>query len=180
MSTTLLLLQFSQPASPRAVDAASGHSAKRSVRVFAANNIPIGAQISATDLEESVINAKGFKNILRRESLIGRVAKYSIKSGQILDENVLVPNFEKRQKVCQASCKSASFIQAKKTIPAGSIILASDLETGTVNSFDSSHWLNRFDSIVGIRAKKTIVAGQILTTDFATASNPPRNNAAKP
>ncbi len=143
-------------------------SEPKSVVVFAATNIPEGAVIGERAVHESVINSRGYKDtdILSRDSIIGRRARYGFVPGQLIMEHNLLPKRKSGTKKSSTPTFDSTFVQAKSTISAGSIIARTDLITGTVKTTDSSRWVKSVDEAVALRASYTIIAGQILTTDI--------------
>lgn len=143
-------------------------SEPKSVVVYAITNIPKGALIVDKDLQETIINSRGFKetDIAIRRFTTGRRAKYQITEGQIILENCLVPNREKRNKQMKCRKHVASFVQAKNEIPSGKVISLTDLRTGSVKTADSTGWLKSVEQAVGMRTKSSIARGQILTSDL--------------
>lgn len=143
-------------------------SEPKSVVVYAVTNIPKGALIADKDLQETIINSRGFKetDIAIRRFITGRRAKYQITEGQIILENCLVPNREKRNKPMKCRKHLASFVQAKNDIPSGTVISLEDLRTGSVKTANSTGWLKSVDQAVGKRTMSSIPRGQILTSDL--------------
>lgn len=147
---------------------------QQSVVVFAARKIPKGSVLKSEDLQESVINTRGFKkdDIPCRSKILGAYPKYAIKQGQIIFEHDLVPRCisHGRQSAQKATLTATKFIQAKNTIQAGSVIKRSDLITGSIRTCDGSKWLHHIDAILGLHVKTTIVAGQVLTADVLVSA----------
>lgn len=149
-------------------------SEPKSVVVYTVRNIPKGAFIADKDLQETIINSRGFNEseIAIRKFIIGRRAKYGLTEGQIILENCLVANKDKKNKQMRCVKHVASFVQAKNDIPSGTVVSIEDLRTGSVNTADSTGWLTSVDQAVGMRTISSITRGQILTTDVLLTKGP--------
>lgn len=149
---------------------------QQSVVVFAAREIPKGSVLKSEDLEESVINSRGFDkdDIPCRSTILGASPKYVISEGQVIFKHDLIPGRINRgsKSAQKTTVRATKFIQAKNTIRAGAVIKRGDLIAGSINTCDGSRWLHHIDSILGLQAKTTIVAGQVLRESALVPANP--------
>jgi flagella basal body P-ring formation protein FlgA len=151
-------------------------SEPKSAVVYAVRNIPKGTLISGEDLQETILNSRGVKesDIAIRKFVVGRRAKYEITEGQVIMENCLVPDRDRKNKQTRSPKHMACFVQAIRDIPAGTVVSRADLKGGSAKTGDSSGWLKRVDEAVGMQTKSSIYEGQIITTDLLI-TNPGRD-----
>ena len=138
------------------------------VVIFAVRDIQKGRQLTSCDIQEAIINTKGFdqKSIPCWSSVIRQYPKYSFKKGQILFKSDIEVSSANRVEVSSMCPMTRNkFVRARNVIEAGAIIKRSDLMAGNIPFCSSARWSQDLNEIVGRRTRASIEEGQIITFD---------------